>query len=199
MQSNNAARNETQRPPILEVIEQHVDLRKVGREYWGLCPFHAEKTPSFAVNPEKEVFYCHSCQAGGDVIRFIEKIEGIDFKAAVKKLGLEAYRPSPAQLQVKRDAKTIALWVRTTSNKICDALREIGDEIRVCKLAREQLPVADPAVEEARKRALAKHEADLIRQWAILTDLDDDLNNPKTALELWRQRADIDGLVESLA
>jgi DNA primase len=191
MESNNAARQEIQRPPILQVIEQHVTLRKSGRDYWGLCPFHAEKTPSFAVNVEKEVFYCHgACASGGDVFTFIQKIEGVDFKTAARRLGVETYRPSPAQLQIKREAKTIAKWVAETSSKLCDALREIGDQIRVCRLTRAQ---------SGADRDLVQHEAGLIRQWALLTDLDDDLNNPKLALELWQQRADVDRLMESLA
>jgi DNA primase len=185
----NTASNKTQRPPISDVISQYVDLRQVGREFWALCPFHAEKTPSFAVNVEKDLFYCHACHTGGDVIRFIETIEGIDFKTAARLLGIGTYRPSAAQLHIKREAKTIALWVQGTSSKLCDALREIGDEIRVCKLAREQ---------SSADQDLVQHEAGLIRQWAILTDLDDDVNNPKLVLELWEQREDIDLLVESL-
>jgi hypothetical protein len=94
-------------------------------------------------------------------------------------------------VQIRSEAKRIALWARGTSIKLCAALREIGDEIRLCKLSREQ---GGPDLEE-----IIQHEASLIRRWAILTDLDDDLNNPKLALELWEQRADINRLVESLA
>jgi hypothetical protein len=180
-----------QRPSITEVIGYYVTLRKIGREAWGLCPFHSEKTASFAVHEDKGFYYCHGCHAGGDVITFIEKIEGVDFKTAAKRLGVETYRPSPQQLQIKSEAKQITSWARTTSSKLCDALREIGDGIRVCKLVREQSGKAPPEI--------VQHEASLIREWAILTDLDDDLNDPKLALELWRQRADIDALLEQLA
>jgi hypothetical protein len=182
---------ECQRPSITDVVEQYVRLRKIGRELWALCPFHAEKTPSFAVNEDKGLFYCHSCHTGGDVITFIEKVEGVDFKTAAKRLGLETYRPSPEQLQIKSEAKRITLWARTTSSKVCDALREIGDEIGVCKLVREQLRNA-PA-------EIIQHQASQARQWAILSDLDDDLNDPNLVLELWEQRVDINQLVESLA
>ena len=180
----------SQTPPILDVIGEHVELRKRGRQHWGLCPFHSEKTRSFAVSEEKNLYYCHGCHIGGDVIDFIERIEGVDFKTAVRKLGMESYRPSPEQLEVRREAKRIASWVSATSAKICEALREIGDEIAVCKVARSK-PYTD-------QKLLAQHEASLIRQWAILADLDDDLSQPKIAAELWRQRADIDGFVESL-
>lgn len=180
-----------QRPPILDVIGQYVTPRKSGRQYWALCPFHAEKTPSFAVDPEKDVFYCHGCHVGGDAITFIQNIEGVDFKTAAKKLGVEVYRPSPEQLEVRREARKIASWAVATSVKICEALREIGDEISVCRMARTK-PYTD-------QKLLAQHEAALIRQWEILTDLDEDLSQPKIALELWRQRTEIEAFVESLA
>ena len=177
-----------ERPPIAEVIGNHVELRKRGRQLWGLCPFHAEKTPSFAVDPEKEVFYCHGCHAGGNVIEFVKLIEGIDFKTAAKNLGVKTYRPSPEQLEIQREAKRITSWAVITSMKICDVLREIGDEISVCRIVRTKPYTDHPLLEE--------HEKTLSRQWAILCDLDDDLHQPKLAVELWEQRADIDALVE---
>jgi hypothetical protein len=178
------------RPPIIDVIQQYITLRRVGRELAGLCPFHAEKRPSFFVNEEKGVFFCHACGIGGDIITFVEKIEGVDFKTAARRLGLETYRPSPEQLRIKREAKNIALWARSTSNKLSGALREIGDELRLCKLLRQS--------GEARTETI-QHEASLIRQWLILCDLQDDLNDPKLALELWEQREDINGLMELVA
>jgi len=189
--TNISIKHDCQCTTIIDVIAQHIELRQHGREFWGLCPFHAEKTPSFAVNPDKGVFYCHGCHAGGDAITFIEKIEGIDFKTAARRLGLETYRPSPAQLRIKHEAKRITLWARATSTKLCNALREIGEDIRVCKLARQQ-----QGMDQA---AIARHEASLIRQWAILSDLDDDLSNSKLAVELWQQHEEIDRFLESLA
>ncbi|MFP3929232.1 MAG: CHC2 zinc finger domain-containing protein, partial [Desulfobacteraceae bacterium] len=55
---------------IVEVIGQFVQLRKSGQNYVGLCPFHSEKTPSFAVNPAKGIFHCFGCKKGGDVLTF---------------------------------------------------------------------------------------------------------------------------------
>jgi DNA primase len=68
------------KPSIVEVIGQRVELRKLGKEYAGLCPFHDDKTPSFSVNEEKAVFYCHGCGAAGDVIDFIVKLDGVSFR-----------------------------------------------------------------------------------------------------------------------
>lgn len=59
---------------ILDVIERHVALRKAGRNYMGLCPFHQEKTPSFYVSPEKQMFHCFGCGESGDAQGFLAKV-----------------------------------------------------------------------------------------------------------------------------
>ena len=69
---------------IVDVISQYVVLKKKGRNYFGLCPFHNEKSPSFSVSQEKQIFNCFGCHTGGDVIRFISKIENTDFKDAIE-------------------------------------------------------------------------------------------------------------------
>jgi DNA primase catalytic core len=72
---------------LIEVIESHgVRLKKKGSNYVGLCPFHKEKTPSFTVNPKTNLWHCFGCRAGGDVIGFVCKAEGIQFKEAMEKL-----------------------------------------------------------------------------------------------------------------
>src|SRR5688500_12278089 len=64
-----------------------LDLKRIKKEYWGLCCFHEENTPSLAFNPEKNVFYCHgACQRGGDVIDFVMARDRLDFAEAVLKL-----------------------------------------------------------------------------------------------------------------
>ena len=69
---------------ILELISDAVVLKKAGRNYVGLCPFHSEKTPSFTVSPEKQMFYCFGCGEGGNVFTFVMKQEGIAFPEAVR-------------------------------------------------------------------------------------------------------------------
>lgn len=71
---------------IVDVISQYVVLKKKGRNYFGLCPFHNEKSPSFSVSQEKQIFNCFGCHTGGDVIRFVSKIENISFKEAIEVL-----------------------------------------------------------------------------------------------------------------
>jgi len=65
---------------IVDVISQYVTLKRSGRNYFGLCPFHKENTPSFSVSPEKQIFHCFGCGKGGNVIHFISNIENLDFK-----------------------------------------------------------------------------------------------------------------------
>src|SRR4051794_18935479 len=69
---------------IVAVISEHVGLRKQGNRWVGLCPFHAEKSGSFSVNQELNLFYCFGCQAKGDVISFVRDIDHLDFAGAVE-------------------------------------------------------------------------------------------------------------------
>lgn len=79
-----------ERLDIVRVIGSFVDLKKKGRRYVGLCPFHAEKTPSFSVTAEKGLYYCFGCHAGGDVFSFLMRHQGLDFQAAARKLAKDA-------------------------------------------------------------------------------------------------------------
>ena len=72
---------------LVQVVGDHVRLRKSGSNFIGLCPFHSEKTPSFHVNAARQFFYCFGCHAKGDVIHFVEKMEGLSFADAVRWLG----------------------------------------------------------------------------------------------------------------
>lgn len=71
---------------IVDVISQYVILKRSGRNFFGLCPFHREKSPSFSVSPDKQIFHCFGCGVGGDVFGFIRKIENIEFKEAIELL-----------------------------------------------------------------------------------------------------------------
>ncbi len=75
---------------IVDVISQYVRLKRSGRNYFGLCPFHNEKSPSFSVSPEKQIFHCFGCGVGGNVFTFLTKIEGISFVEAVQLLAEKA-------------------------------------------------------------------------------------------------------------
>ncbi|MBN1773810.1 MAG: DNA primase [Deltaproteobacteria bacterium] len=74
------------RTDIVEVVGAHVQLKRAGRSYIGLCPFHQEKTPSFNVNRERQIYHCFGCQRGGDAISFLMEMEGLSFSEAVRDL-----------------------------------------------------------------------------------------------------------------
>ncbi len=80
---------------IVEVIEGYVPLKQTGKYYRALCPFHTEKTPSFTVNLERQIFYCFGCGEGGDVFRFLMRREGFSFPDAVRHLAERAGIPVP--------------------------------------------------------------------------------------------------------
>lgn len=93
---------------IVDVISKYVTLKRSGRNFFGLCPFHKEKSPSFAVSLDKQIFHCFGCGAGGNVIHFISKIEGLDFKDTLELLANRANIELPT-LENSEDDKTARL------------------------------------------------------------------------------------------
>jgi len=92
---------------IAEVIGEHVTLQRKGGRYWGLCPFHQEKSPSFTVTPEKGVFYCFGCHKGGTVFDFVMEVEKVPWRDAVellaKKAGVEIPHEEDERGGIKRE------------------------------------------------------------------------------------------------
>lgn len=86
---------------ILKVVEQSgVMLKKHGQSYFGNCPFHDEKTPSFSVSPSKQMFHCFGCGAGGDILEYVKKYYRLDFPGALQFLGIEeSTRNTKKQIQ----------------------------------------------------------------------------------------------------
>ena len=75
---------------VVDLISEYVTLKKSGNNFFGLCPFHPEKTPSFSVNPGKQIFHCFGCGTGGNAFSFIQNIEGISFPEAIRSLAKRA-------------------------------------------------------------------------------------------------------------
>ncbi|MTH52456.1 DNA primase [Bacillus mangrovi] len=93
---------------IVDVIGEYVQLKKQGRNYFGLCPFHGENTPSFSVSADKQIFHCFGCKAGGNVFSFLMQIEGCEFVEAVRLLSEKegiALPELPAPSQGSHEAK----------------------------------------------------------------------------------------------
>ena len=167
------------KPSIVAVIGERVELHKAGKECIGLCPFHAEKTPSFTVNVDKGLFYCHGCHAGGDVIRFVELIEQTDFKGAVKILGIKGgeYKPKPKDQRKQRAAAILAGWMNEQHLKIGAMLRELSRNIAIA--------------EEVNATTLVER---IEREFAVLEGLFDDLSNPACAAEFLELKGGIEAI-----
>ena len=182
------------RPSIVEVVGQYVPLRQTGREYSGCCPFHLEKSPSFSVNEEKGLFHCFGCHEGGDVIRFIEKIEGVDFKGALVHLGLSD-QPVPTREKIKKRkflrqaSRNLATWALSVSERISTRMRQVGQRAYMAQTILKDFPA------EVDKEVTRDEIARASREWEILTIFQEDLLNPETVMDLWREREVIERIV----
>jgi DNA primase len=99
---------------VVEIVSAYTDLQQRGQDHWGLCPFHEERTPSFKVNPRDKLYYCFGCEASGDVFRFVEEKEGLDFAAAVESLaeryGVELQRETEDPRAEESRRRRARLW-----------------------------------------------------------------------------------------
>ncbi len=112
---------------VLEVVGDHVRLKKKGRRWEGLCPFHEEKTPSFSVDPEKGLYHCFGCRAGGDIINFIMQLENLSFPEAVEGLarryGVELPAKNPEQRRRQHEADRVRTLLEEAQHWYRERLR----------------------------------------------------------------------------
>ena len=106
---------------IVDVVSEYTTLNERGGRYWGLCPFHNEKTPSFSVSREKQLYYCFGCKQGGNVTNFLMKTENLSFPEAVERLAKRVNMPMQQVMEneqykeVTQKKKTIAAMNRTAA------------------------------------------------------------------------------------
>ena len=130
---------------IVEVISQYVPLKQKGSSYFGLCPFHNEKTASFSVNSEKQFYYCFGCGAAGNVFSFLMEMENMDFPEALKKLAERAHiaLPEPersAQVIAAEQTKQRLFDIHTAAGRFFyDCLQEKQGEQARAYLAKRQM------------------------------------------------------------
>jgi DNA primase len=148
----------TSRPNIISVVSNYTSLRRVGREEVGLCPLHADKNPSLRVNENKGVWYCHACSIGGDVFRFVELIENVDYKGARAVLGMGGLTQPPRHSPERREAE----WAHDQIQRINFRLRELDEMIELA----DEIPDVELA-------------ESLWNERRILADYRDDLSQPK--------------------
>ena len=132
------------RNDIVDIVSQYVKLKRSGRNFMGLCPFHNEKSPSMSVSPDKQIFHCFGCGVGGNVFHFISKVENISFVEAVQLLAERAGIKLPTDNNAE-DEKRLKLKAR---------LYDLNKE--TAEFYHENLykPTAKPAQEYVKKRKL---------------------------------------------
>ena len=155
------------RSDIVQIVSGYVALTKKGRKYWGLCPFHGEKTPSFSVDGEHQLYYCFGCKAGGNVFHFYMEMEHCSFNEAVAQLAERAHMALP---ELERDEDYERR--RTQRERLLAANREAA------RFYHDTLftPAGAPALAYLRKRGLSDG---VIRRfglgaspqdWSVLSD-----------------------------
>ena len=111
------------RADIVQVVSRYVQLTPKGGRYWGLCPFHGEKTASFSVSPERQMYYCFGCHAGGSAITFVMEMEHVGFQDAVKLLAEQVHMDVPQMEGTREDEASRTLKERIyEANKQCARL-----------------------------------------------------------------------------
>jgi len=133
---------------IVQVIGQYVQLKKAGKNFMGLCPFHAEKAPSFTVSPDRQMFHCFGCKKGGDVFAFWMEYHGVTFPEALKDLA-ERYNITIAETFSSAEDKK-RTRVRETLFKINETAADYFQE------ALGQTGGGNPAIEYLKKRAVSR-------------------------------------------
>ena len=117
------------KPDFLSTMEREdIETKLRGRDYWACCPFHADKTPSFKVNIERQQWYCFSCNEGGDVITFIMKLHKLSFKDALVYLGIKngkPVQPDPAIQRKKKIQKEYNEKITALYNDLCEQARHL--------------------------------------------------------------------------
>ena len=137
-----------ERVDIVDVVGQHVELKRGGTSWMGLCPFHAEKSPSFSVVPAKQFYYCFGCGAGGDAIRFLTEHLGLSFVEAVRDLAGRAGMSVPEE-QVSPEERER----RDTLRQRRLSLHEVLD--RAAAFYRQQLKASPMAIAYLKQRGLS--------------------------------------------
>jgi len=174
---------------IVGLVSETVQLSRKGNNYWGLCPFHAEKTPSFSVSRDKQKFKCFGCSVGGDVFDFIRLRDGVDFRGARDYLAARAGLREDI-CPVDRKAIEAARAERKTKNRRQEMAREIirAEWSRLIGLERR----AHWVLQSVRLESDWEHRAGL--KWAIET-----ITCVEPVLDRWERADDAERLRIALA
>lgn len=144
---------------IVDVISNYVSLKRKGNNYFGLCPFHREKTPSFSVAAEKQIFHCFGCGKGGNVIKFVMEVENISFTEAMQMLAEKAKIDLPTNDVADLNMSQDELIIREKRKKNMYEINKIAgrffyDNIQKSKVAQEYIMKRSISINTVRKFGL---------------------------------------------
>jgi len=135
------------RADIASLIGEYVTLKKAGRNYLGLCPFHQEKTPSFTVSPDKQMFYCFGCSEGGNAFSFLMKLNHLTFPEAVRHLAKKVGVVIPERTMSREEKERYSL---------AEQIRQVNELAAVFFTKMLQSPAGEGAREYLRKRGIGE-------------------------------------------
>lgn len=168
---------------LIDIVEQRgVVLRRAGRELVGRCPFHDDRSPSFSVNPDKQLWHCFGCQEGGDTFTFLMRHDRLTFPEAKRALGIveDTRKPRPQLTEKrKRAARLAARWANEQRRKLNELIavryeqRDLADEIGDSELGET-----------------------FDREIVVLREVYDSLGYPQGVLELLAVRESIERVTE---
>jgi DNA primase catalytic core len=176
-------------PSLVDVVSQDVELKRAGREYVGLCPFHAEKTPSFAVNEEKGFYHCYSCGAGGDLISFLRKKRGLSFREAARIAGKDLDEQDQEYARRKQEAreKILRSFFQWRHDKQ-QVLTELHDEIAIAETAYRATVRAPELWTDEEKVYQETYLGDLYFVLTLAQQDNDLLTDDREAWDEWSRR-----------
>ena len=143
------------RVDIVDVIDAYTTLKKAGKNYKGLCPFHQEKTPSFSVEPDKQFYYCFGCGAGGNALGFLMNYENMDYVEAIEKLAAQM------GMEVPLEESSAAQRSREKNQELYDVLQQCT---RYFQTQLRQHPQKARAVDYLKRRGLS---GEIARDFAL--------------------------------
>ena len=173
---------------LLALVQADIELRRAGKEYVGLCPFHVEKTPSFYVNEEKGLYLCRSCQAGGDLITYLVEKRGHSMREALRMVGKEMPPQDHAIEERKRQAREAVLfqffcWKREQFR----ALDEVVRELHIAEVAWRSICRRPDLWTDEEADWWGLYLGDLYFHWERLVYETDQLVDEQPAWERWRE------------
>ncbi|MGH8023085.1 MAG: DNA primase [Limisphaerales bacterium] len=156
---------------IVEVIGSYLPLKRAGANFIALCPFHKEKTPSFNVNPHRQIFHCFGCHKGGDVFTFVKEYENIGFADAVRRLA------ERAKIPIEMDSTPGERQARHLKDALLEIHEKIAQRWHACLLNEA---AGQMARDYLKKRGVSPEAVELFRLGAAPESWDDTVNWAKS-------------------